>query len=137
MTTETTKPTSSWERDCSGDCGAKVMVTSETYRGPVLCDECLEGPEEAEEPNEEDSQDERVLTAQAKKIHGLFDKISDALEIFLHNGGQFNLRVYHNEGSESIDLHQLNGEFECSFLQVKELKLDVPGELDDDGNKIA
>jgi hypothetical protein len=87
--------------------------------------------------DEETSQDTRVLTAQALKIHEFFNKISDELETFLENGGQFNLRVYHNGGCESIDLHQLNGEFECSFLQTKVLKLHVPGELDDDGCKIA
>ena len=79
---------------------------------------------------------ERELMVIAREAHSLVDKLSNFIEEFNHRGGKVNLRVYYNEGSESIDLHDLNGEFEIRFFQVEELKLGVSGELDDEGNKI-
>lgn len=62
------------------------------------------------------------LTLVAKDIHNLLDQLSDKVEEFVTLGGQFNLRVYHNGGCESIDLHQLNGEFEGNYLWTRELE---------------
>lgn len=66
-----------------------------------------------------------ALREKAQLIHTKFDEISDLIEEFNQLGGQVNLRVYHNGGGESIDLHELNGEFETVFLQIEVLEVDL------------
>lgn len=59
----------------------------------------------------------------AKRCHRLLQELGDAIESFRNQGGKVNLSVGHNGGSEGIDLHDLNGELEGSFFDVKELKV--------------
>lgn len=66
----------------------------------------------------------RRLKALAQKMHDCIDQLGDHIEAFNNAGGQVNLRVYHNQGSESIDLHELNGEFEGTYLKVEEITID-------------
>ncbi len=98
-----------WERACPS-CGKKIMVTTSNYESEVLCEDCDNTPQN--------------LLELATQIHGLFDQISDLMETFISLGGRVNLTVHHNEGSEGIELHDLNGEFEARFFQVKELNMD-------------
>lgn len=57
----------------------------------------------------------------AGEIRETINRLGCLIDEFNREGGQFNLRVYHNEGSESIDLHQLSGELEPQFFKVEEL----------------
>lgn len=68
------------------------------------------------------STDEELIKV-ANLIQLCFKQAGDYIERFRALGGQFNLRVYHNGGCESIDLHQLNGEFEGEYLKTE--KIDV------------
>ena len=61
------------------------------------------------------------LEETAPKIRSLLRDLGDQIEHFVVTGGQVNLRVYHNEGCESIDLHKLNGEMTVELLRVEKI----------------
>lgn len=62
------------------------------------------------------------LKALATDMHAWINDLGDHIEAFNKAGGKVNLRVHHNDGSESLDLHDLSGEFEITFFRVDEIE---------------
>lgn len=58
----------------------------------------------------------------AAQAHSLIGQLGDAIEALVtREGCSVSLDVYFNEGSESMTLHQLNGEFLLRVFRTEEI----------------
>ncbi len=58
----------------------------------------------------------------ASEVHRLSRELGDAIEAAVLSGLSVSLEVSFNEGSESLALHQLNGEIEPTVMAVEKLE---------------
>ena len=70
----------------------------------------------------------RAQVIRAREIRKAFSALGDMIERFNERGGMVNVTVLHNGGSEGIELHQLNGEFEPEFFLVERVDVGDAGQ---------